>query len=220
MKGKVNPRSISQVTPKSGKKKKEKAAVGEGTPKSSKKRKDKSEKAASGDKSSTPKGGKADNNAPVNEKSSIKTLISNIPVKRKIKPVPVSDPSNGEEEVEIIKEVANAKVEGSKIEVNKAKVEVTKAKVEVTKAKVEVTKVNDEVTKDTGEKAPSSIKSFFSTIPVKRKAAVTSPPGESQNGGLAKQTRGEANKEGEEKTETGGKDEVTTTEKRDDQKES
>merc|ERR1719429_806534 len=117
--------ALAKVTPKSGKKKKEKAATaGEGTPKSSRKRKDKSEKAASGEKSSTPKSGKADGNAPVNERSSIKTLISNIPVKRKIKPVPVpadSSAAAAEDEVEIIKDVAKEKVEAeAKFEVNKA----------------------------------------------------------------------------------------------------
>ena len=167
-----------QVTPKSGKKKKEKPVAGEGTPKSSKKRKDKAEKAASGEKSTpvTPK--------PVNEKSSIKTLISNIPVKRKIKPVSVSEPASAaaEDEVEIIKEVAKE----------------TKAEDEAAKAKET-------------EKAPPapSIKSFFSTIPVKRKAAVTSPEkSEGQNGTLAKQTRSEEANGVEENATTKGDDQT------------
>ena len=140
----------------------------------------------------------------MSEKSSIKTLISNIPVKRKIKPIPVpSDPAPdtaaNEEEVEIIKEVTKDKEDVTKTKGG----EVTKGN-DVTKAK-ESGQEKDK-TSTSGEKAPS-IKSFFSTIPVKRKAAeaVTSPESESQNGGLAKQTRSEeANKE----------------EERDDQKES
>merc|ERR1712039_1050718 len=105
---------------------------------------------------------------------SIKTLISNIPVKRKIKPVPApADSSAAEDEVEIINEISKEKVEAE------AKVEVTKAEENGEEKEKASTSV---------EKAPAapSIKSFFSTIPVKRKAAAAA---ESGNCALAKQTR-------------------------------
>ena len=154
----------TQVTPKSGKKK-EKAA-GEDTPKSSRKRKEKAEKSSSGEKS-TPKSAKAAADAPVNERSSIKTLIGNIPVKRRIKPVAVAESAAtpDDDDVEIVKEV-------------------TKATEGVAKAK--------EVGQEKEKAAVASIKSFFSTIPVKRKKEETP---DVTNGGVPAAGKGEASEE-------------------------
>ena len=155
----------TQVTPKSGKKK-EKAA-GEDTPKSSRKRKEKAEKSSSGEKS-TPKSAKAAADAPVNERSSIKTLIGNIPVKRRIKPVAVAESAAtpDDDDVEIVKEVTKATEEG------------------VAKAK--------EVGQEKEKAAVASIKSFFSTIPVKRKKEETP---DVTNGGVPAAGKGEASEE-------------------------